>query len=346
MGNLLRPSRAIASAVLCLFLVSAFAPGMAARTLFLHAKIDLEPGELMENVIISGRVTDHSGSLIPNAAVSIQVNNPAGTIIHAAFTYTGLDGSYQVKFPLPSGAPPGNYSVYVTASRLGFDDDRIQLKFSITGADFSLAVVPKTQTVDQGDAATFRVVISAVTEAKPIVNLDVLKPPAGVIASFTSKTVATPGSVDLVLKTSGDTPMTAHNITIIGIAGGKTKSILAELIVRQSGPFILPIPVTLAQLAKLLALVQLIGTPTIIGLLAVAILVVALSTRRRQQPASKIVREALGKDAHMDKGYLATARALARLEEMRAMGRIDQRTYEKLKDEYEKRLDELPKDEY
>ena len=45
------------------------------------------------------------------------------------------------------------------------------------------------------------------------------------------------------------------------------------------------------------------------------------------------------KATEADKGYVATARVIARLEELRATDQIDESTYQKLKREYEKRLE-------
>ena len=45
-----------------------------------------------------------------------------------------------------------------------------------------------------------------------------------------------------------------------------------------------------------------------------------------------------GKELPTDQEYLAMARALAKLEELKAKGRVDEKTYLRLRSEYEKRL--------
>jgi len=49
--------------------------------------------------------------------------------------------------------------------------------------------------------------------------------------------------------------------------------------------------------------------------------------------------EELLRSAEADTGYVATARVIARLEELRAMGKVDESTYQRLRKEYEKRLE-------
>jgi hypothetical protein len=58
------------------------------------------------------------------------------------------------------------------------------------------------------------------------------------------------------------------------------------------------------------------------------------SRRRREQIVDEFLRQA---DA--DTGYVATARALARLEELRALNKVDESTYQRLRKDYEKRLE-------
>ena len=56
--------------------------------------------------------------------------------------------------------------------------------------------------------------------------------------------------------------------------------------------------------------------------------------RQREAVVEELIKQAAG-----DSGYVATARAIARLEELRALGKVDDATYQKLKKEYEKRLE-------
>ena len=55
--------------------------------------------------------------------------------------------------------------------------------------------------------------------------------------------------------------------------------------------------------------------------------------------ARKAVLEELLQQASADTGYVATARVIARLEELRALGKVDEDTYQRLRSDYEKRLE-------
>ena len=75
------------------------------------------------------------------------------------------------------------------------------------------------------------------------------------------------------------------------------------------------------------------------AIVAVAILLAISLQRRRKRSRRRAAVEELLKASEADSGYVATARVIARLEELRAMNQVDESTYQKLKKEYEKRLE-------
>ena len=75
-----------------------------------------------------------------------------------------------------------------------------------------------------------------------------------------------------------------------------------------------------------------------LALVLLIVLGLILRSRGRSRQREEVLEELL-KQASADKGYVATARVIARLEELRAMGRVDENTYQRLKREYEKRLE-------
>jgi uncharacterized membrane protein len=78
----------------------------------------------------------------------------------------------------------------------------------------------------------------------------------------------------------------------------------------------------------------------LIGIIVAVIVLTRFFRRSRSQRRQReAVVEELIKQASGDSGYVATARAIARLEELRALGKVDEATYQKLKKEYEKRLE-------
>ena len=83
-------------------------------------------------------------------------------------------------------------------------------------------------------------------------------------------------------------------------------------------------------------MLQLLVVGVLIFIVGVAFFYRRSRSKRRQR---EMVVEELIKQAAGDSGYLATARAIARLEELRALGKVDDATYQKLKKEYEKRVE-------
>jgi len=108
-------------------------------------------------------------------------------------------------------------------------------------------------------------------------------------------------------------------LTLLGVSGSLSEKASVKLV-------ILPGPIQVIYLP--IALVAII--------LAVLFLVVRYRGERKRREA---VVEALITQASADKGYVASARALAKLEELRAMDRVDEATYQRLRREYEKQLE-------
>jgi hypothetical protein len=81
-------------------------------------------------------------------------------------------------------------------------------------------------------------------------------------------------------------------------------------------------------------LITAVGTALVV-LAALGLMVRSRGQRRRR----KAVLEELLRQASADTGYVATARVIARLEELRALGKVDETTYQRLRRDYEKRLE-------
>lgn len=88
-----------------------------------------------EVVKISGSVRDSSQNAVPEAEVSIQVENPLGTVVHSALTRTNGLGVYFDNFTVGevgySVFLPGTYTIFVTASKLGYIDGHSHASFVI-----------------------------------------------------------------------------------------------------------------------------------------------------------------------------------------------------------------------
>lgn len=88
-----------------------------------------------EVVKISGSVWVSSQNAVPEAEVSIQVTNPLGNVVHSALTRTNGFGVYFDNFTVGevgySVFLPGTYTVFVTASKLGYVDGHSHASFVI-----------------------------------------------------------------------------------------------------------------------------------------------------------------------------------------------------------------------
>jgi hypothetical protein len=92
-------------------------------------KPSYDPGDA---VLISGSVLDQSLNGVDLASVSIQVNDPSGDAIHVGWILSTTDGYYEDQFIAQDNSMNGGYSIYVTASKPGYDDATAQASCIIT----------------------------------------------------------------------------------------------------------------------------------------------------------------------------------------------------------------------
>ncbi len=299
----------------------------AVLSLYVSVWIGREPAQTGETILIEGKVTDDSGSAVPNAQVSIQVNDPAGTSVHIALVYSGLDGTYSDRFSLSSGAPSGNYTIYITASKPGYNDAREEFLFANSAMDFSISISPSSMVVNQGESISLTLTLTSISAFNSPVSLSLSGAPSGVSHIFMPNPVVPTGSVNLTIYTLASTPPGSYNLTVAASGGGKTHLASAILSVTEKGYF--PSFTTILLVAVVLA------AALLFGVFFMRKRLISKLPRERSAEVQELIAqlEAVG-----DRDYLAMARALTRLEELRATEKVDEETYQKLKREYEKRL--------
>ena len=270
-------------------------------------------------VEITGKVIDSSGSPIPNAIISIQVTNPKATSIHLAIAYSTPNGSFQDSFLISSTSPGGNYTAYLVADKPGFDTARLTLVFNYSSPDFSLQPTSTQLSLHQGDTGKFALTIISIRGFKDSVNLTALNLPQGVTVQYSPPSVTPTGNTEVTLVVSETAEVGNFTITLLAVSGSIIHTLPFQLVITP-GP-IRAVYVTLPAIA------------------AVAILLTISLQRRRKRSRRRAAVEELLKASEADSGYVATARVIARLEELRAMNQVDESTYQKLKKEYEKRLE-------
>lgn len=296
----------IALLALCPLLELASAQGIQAS---LSAETELRSG--LHIVRIRGRVITPRGTAVPNAAVSLQVKDPRGSTVHIALLFTGADGAYEDEFALRGEYASGNYTVYLLAEKIGFGEARAELTFGIFKPDFRLSARPNVLEVQQGGSSEAAISIESLYGFDSLVELSLQGLPEGVSFRFSRNPAQPPSSVLLEVICSANAPVGRYNITAIASGGGIIRATALSLVIKEAwwrAP-----GSALAALATILAL---LGS--------------YMALRRRRARRARA-----GKP---DWEYLAAARALARLEELKALGRITDSDYQKLREEYERKL--------
>lgn len=294
-------------------------PVFAQKKILLQATFNPTQTDQGVAVSITGRVSDNNNVSIPNAAISIEVNDPQGTSVHVAVAYTTQQGIFQDSFPIPVNSPGGNYTAFLVAVKPGFDTARVNLIFSYSSPDFSIQPSTRTLSLQQGETGALSVTIIPLRGFRVAVNLTALELPPGVTLQVNPSAIVPGGTASVRLTVSSLAPVGNYTITLLGISGSTTHRVSLQLKVNQ-GPL------------------ELIYLFAIIAATLLAALFLLLRQRSQQKQRLAAV-EGLIRQTPADEGYVATARAIARLEELRALNKVDEATYQRLKREYEKQLE-------
>jgi len=291
----------------------------ANKTMLIQAELNPTPSQQGLSVVILGKVLDASGTAVSNALVSIQVTNPQATSIHLAVAYSTTDGSFHDSFTIPLTALGGNYTAYLVADKPGYDAARVTLTFNYSTPDFSLQPLTAQLSLRQGETGRFTLTLFSIRGFNGPVNLTALNLPSGVMLQFNPASVTPTGNTEVTVTVSETAALGNFTLTLLGVSGTTIRTARFQLIINP-GP-IEAIYVTLPVAA------------------AVLIVLGVTVQRRRRRSRKRAVVEELLRASEADKGYVATARLIARLEELRATKEVDESTYQKLRREYEKRLE-------
>ncbi len=212
---------------------------MASPKFFVTVSTDKSNYSPGETVVINGALSDSQGSPVVAGSISIQVVSPLGESIHVDLVYTDSEGQYSDEFPLVQDSPDGSYTIYVTASKSGYEDAITSITFyvgeSTSESDFVITVSPPSQTFSPGITIVFELTISSIGGFSHTVILDIDGLPTGSTATFDPPFIVPPSSSILQIQTSSDTPEGTYTLTIIGTGGGKTHSISSKISSAKSG---------------------------------------------------------------------------------------------------------------
>jgi hypothetical protein len=184
-------------------------------------------------VTIYGEVTRLNQSAVTLAAVSIQVNDPYGSSVHIALLYSNSVGAYSDEFQLPANTAAGNYTIYVTASKPGFQDAHAKLTFLINNPHFSISVAPTSVAVTKGESATFKITLESRGESNNPVHIDVAGLPRFASYSLSSNNETAPSTVTLSVQTSSDAQSGVYGFTVIGASVEGESRVSAEIVVKE-----------------------------------------------------------------------------------------------------------------
>jgi hypothetical protein len=294
-----------------------------AKKMMIQASFNPVQTEEGYEVVISGRVFDAiSNQSVPNAVLSIQVIDPEGTSVHVAIAYSAQNGQYQDSFLLSSTSLGGNYTAFLVADKPGYDTAHLTLTLAFSSPDYNIEASSSSLAIQQGQTGTLTVTILSLRGYNQAVNLTAINQP-GVTIRFDPASIIPSGTSTVDVSVAPDAQLGNYTITLLGVSGSINHQVTIQLYVTQG-----PIPMR----------VPLLGAAALTVAVIVLVLVVQRSRGKRRQREAVV--EELLKQASGDSGYVATARAIARLEELRALGKVDEATYQKLKKEYEKRLEE------
>ena len=312
----------LSSSILLLIVILAVPVSVhGARAMSIQASFNPVQTDQGFEVTIVGRIFDVSNQSVSNAVLSIQVIDPQGTSVHVAIAYSTGTGQFQDSFLLQSSSPGGNYTAYLVADKPGYDTAHLTLAFALSSPDFMIGVSSSSLSVQQGQSVSLTVTVLSVRGYTLPVNLTAMSA-AGVSIQFSPGSVVPSGTTIVTFSVAYNAPLGNRTVVLLGVSGSLTHRAVVELTVTR-GP------------TQILLQILVVG-----GVLALIVVLGFFYRRSRSQRRQReMVVEELIKQAAGDSGYLATARAIARLEELRALGKVDDATYQKLKREYEKRVE-------
>jgi len=85
-----------------------------------------------ELVKISGNVTDSTGAPVASASVALEVKDSEANTIFLDIADSYSNGTFQDSFRLPDTAPTGLYTLYATASKVGYSSGSNQTIFTVS----------------------------------------------------------------------------------------------------------------------------------------------------------------------------------------------------------------------
>lgn len=170
------------------------------------------------------------------SAISLSVSGQPSDVIAglSATTISGF-GSATVSIPTTFATAQGTYTVTITGTS-GASVHSATSKLIVNGpADFALSSAATSQTVVQGNTASFSVNSSALNGFSGNILLNVDGLPSGSSAAYSTNTVAGTGTSILTVTTGNSTATGSFTLEIMGASGDLVHALPVTLIVQPSG---------------------------------------------------------------------------------------------------------------
>ena len=306
---------------------------LAAPRLVLTVAVNVQKGDKEDTMVVrvTGKVMDPYNRTVDGAAISYQLTDPSKSSLHVSIVYSKGDGTYSDEF-LITRPVPGNYTISLKASKPGYDDKALQVPFSLISGEFTVKVSPSSRILKQGSNGSFEIAVVPIQgDEPPQVSLKIIGLPQRITYNLLNKSATNPKLLILTLITREDTPVGRYNFTIIGEGKGYSHSDWA----------VLEVTGVTSQTTSIPILPETTNNLPLLHILVVAIGIVASFVTYRKLKArggADEVEEPQLKPGE-DREYLAIARALTRLEELRATEKIVEYAYQRLRKEYEEKLE-------
>jgi len=190
------------------------------------------------STVVSGGSTSYTSTVTAvngfNSSVSFSVTGVPGGAT-ASFSPTSVTGSGSTTLTVNSGsAAAGSYTLLIkgTSGSLVHSNS-----VTLVISDFNVTLTPTSNTVTQGDSASYTVTIGSVNGFNGSVDLTAAGLPANANGNFSATPVTAPGTSTLTIDTTTNTATGTATITVTGTSGTLSHSDSSTLTVNpaQSG---------------------------------------------------------------------------------------------------------------
>jgi regulation of enolase protein 1 (concanavalin A-like superfamily) len=186
------------------------------------------PGNSTTYTASVSAISGYSGTV--NLSVS---GLPAGVM--ASFSPASVSGSGTSALTISTSTttPAGSYTLDITGAG-GSLAHSATVTLVVPTPDYNVSATPGSQTVAQGNSASYTTTIGALNGFTGTVTLAVNGLPAGAVATFNPASIMASGSSTVTVATATTTPIGSYTLTITGTSGSLTHSTTVTLIVNAT----------------------------------------------------------------------------------------------------------------